>query len=119
MASNHGIERSATNQTLAVSTAPNGGRGEARTFGGKLSINALGAGAVPATARVYNGIATDIDGKLCTTTSTTNVSIIGGLGIRKDGAVLTTANAPGATSRMVHTPFGSFLCDATGAMHTA
>ena len=119
MASKHGIERSANDAALTVATVPTIRRGEIGTVGGKLSINALGASAVPATARVYNGIATDIDGRLCTTTSLTGVTVKGGIGLRADGAVLTTANAPGATSRMVHMPFGSFLVDATGAMHTA
>jgi hypothetical protein len=119
MASKHGIERAANDAALAVATVPTIRRGEIGTFGGKLSVNALGVGAVPATARVYNGIATDIDGRLCTTTSPTGVTVKGGIGHRADGALLTTLNAPGATSRMVHTPFGSFLADATGAIHTA
>lgn len=119
MASKHGIERAANDSALTSATVPTIRRGEIGTVGGKLSINALGASAVPATARVYNGIATDIDGRLCTTTSATGVTIKGGVGLRRDGAVLTTANAPGATSRIVHTHFGSYLFDATGAMHTA
>jgi len=119
MASIHGIERAANNAALTSATNPTIFFGEVGTVGGKLSINALGVGAVPATARVYNGIATDKDGRLCTTTSATGVTIKGGVGMRADGAVLTTANAPGATSRMVNTHFGSFLFDATGAMHTA
>ena len=119
MAATHGIERAANGSALTSATVPTIRRGEIGTVGGALSINALGVSAVPATARVYNGIATDIDGRLCTTTSLTGVTFKGGVGIRADGAVLTTANAPGATSRMVNLPFGSFLADATGAIHTS
>jgi hypothetical protein len=56
MAYTHGIERAANDSALTSATNPTISRGEIGTVGGKLSVNALGASAVPATARVYNGI---------------------------------------------------------------
>lgn len=80
-------------------------------------MNAL-AGAVPAGSYMRDGIAFSSDGRMCTTTSGVGVTLKNGIGVRSDGAVLTVNTGPTAASRIVHTPIGSFLVDANGAVHT-
>lgn len=118
MASHTGLERTAGGGTKTVAAVPDEKCGGVGRKGGALAVLSVAAAAIPAGAIRRDGVAFDANGRLCTTTSGAGCTLQGGLLVRSDGAVVVVATAPTAASRMVNTPFGSFMVDANGAIHT-